>query len=67
MKKLLNTLAAVVDRVVWTVGCFAIIDYASNHWLLAYRVAMVVILVAFGAWYIWAFFVRPLREGLKGQ
>jgi hypothetical protein len=42
MKKLLNTLAAVVDRVVWAVGCFAIVDYASNHWLLAYRVATVV-------------------------
>jgi hypothetical protein len=67
MKRLVNMLAAVVDRVVWMVGCFAIIDYASNHWPLVFRVATIVFLVAFGAWYLWAFFARPFREGLKGQ
>jgi hypothetical protein len=67
MNTVLRTLATVVDRLIWAVGCFAIISYASDHWPLVYRGATVALLLGFGIWYLWMFFIRPFRAGLKGE
>ncbi|EEF57965.1 hypothetical protein Cflav_PD1140 [Pedosphaera parvula Ellin514] len=64
--KALNTLATVIDRCIWTVGVFAILIYAEEHWPLPYRVFTFCFLLGFGVWYLWKFFIQPFRAGLRG-
>jgi ABC-type nickel/cobalt efflux system permease component RcnA len=61
------TLASVIDRLVWAVGCFTIIGYSREHWPLASQIVTAVLLISFGLWYLWRFFVQPFRIGLRGE
>jgi hypothetical protein len=65
--KTIDTLAKFADRLIWMVGCFTIISYSREHWPLASQVVTVVLLAAFGLWYLWRFFVQPFRAGLRGE
>ncbi len=65
--KTIDTLAKVADRIVWTVGCLTIIRYADDHWPLGYQIVTAALLVGFGIWYLWRFFVQPFRAGLRGE
>jgi hypothetical protein len=65
--KPLKILATVLDRLVWMVGLMTILIYARDHWPTPYSVAVSVLLLGFGVWYCWKFFVQPFRAGLRGQ
>ena len=65
--KTLDTLGSVIDRIVWAVGCFTIIGYSQEHWPLALQIVTIALLVGFGLWYLWRFFVQPFRAGLRGE
>ena len=65
--KIIDTLAKVADRFVWMIGCITIISYSGDHWPLALQIATWALLVGFGVWYLWRFFVQPFRDGLRGD
>lgn len=65
--KALSIFASIIDRIVWSVGCITIIFYAHDHWPLASQVGVIALLLVFGLWFIWKFFVRPFRAGIRGE
>ena len=67
MKVFFTALATVIDRIIWMIGVMTILTYALNHWPTAYRVLVSILLVGFGIWYFWKFFIQPFRAGLRGQ
>jgi len=56
----------VIKDVLSMIGLFAVIFYADEHWPLVYRAVRNALLVVFGVWYVWEFFIKPFRAGLKG-
>ena len=67
MKAFVKILATVIDRLIWSVGCFTIIIYSHNHWPEVYDVIATSFLIGFGVWYFWRFFFKPFRAGLRGE
>jgi len=65
--KLIKILGIVLDRLVWMVGIMTIFIYARDHWPTPYNVAICVFFLGFGVWYLWKFFVRPFRAGVRGH
>jgi hypothetical protein len=65
--KPLKILATVLDRLVWMVGVMTIFIYAQDHWPTPYVIATGLLLLGFGVWYLWKFFMQPFRAGLRGE
>jgi hypothetical protein len=63
--KTLNMFRNVINDFIWVIGVFAIINYVDKQWPLAYTAVSNALLVGFGVWYVWRFFIQPFREGLR--
>jgi hypothetical protein len=66
LKTFFKTLATVVDRAIWMVGCFTIMNFTKTLWPFVYQIFVAVFLVGFGVWYVWKCILQPFREGLRG-
>jgi steroid delta-isomerase-like uncharacterized protein len=63
--KAFNTIGAFVDRVVWTIGLFAIIIYSQSGWPVGTQRVFIVLAAASLLAFVWVFFVQPFRAGLR--
>jgi hypothetical protein len=63
----MNSFRNGINDVLSTVGLFVVIVYAGEHWPLVDRVIRNAFLVVVGVWYVWEFFIKPFRAGLKGM
>ena len=63
----IDTLARFADRLIWMVGCVTIINFSRDHWPMAAQVVTWLMLAAFGLWYLWRFFIRPFKAGIRGE
>jgi uncharacterized membrane protein len=67
MRRIVNLMAGVIDRIVWAVGCFTISCYLWEHWPLAYAVMAGGLIIGLGVWYCRKFFVGPFKAGLREE
>jgi hypothetical protein len=66
MKKLLGIVGGVVNRLVWAVGCFAIVRYAWQHWPV-YTALAGGLMAGLGVWYCRRFYLERFGAGVSGE
>jgi hypothetical protein len=66
MKTIFRWLALFADSLVWVIGCFAIINYASVRFPMGFSTAVLIFTPLFGALFLWRILVKPFLEGYKG-
>jgi hypothetical protein len=66
-KQVIGEIGKLIHSFIYIIGCMEIWQYTFEHWPRGTHLAIGVALAAFAIWYLWSFFVRPFRSGMRGE